>query len=328
ADTAGQGATDRSIELFLTEPIEIGIATLPPGTDPDEFVKEHGAEGFAALLERAQDPLDYHFDRLQQRLAADDSVTATQRANAEYLDMIRKARAGKSVPVERWGPALVRIAQRLNMSQGDVQRSLGMNEAPPPNNAPTATPPKKREWVSREEFLRRKKNELPEVARPAEMPRQNAADVAAANMLGTVLLHPEHWDVLQQHAGPADIANPTLNDIAVRLWDHLSNEGEPDTDGWATEWVNDLPDELRPTGFRLIAEAERRDRDGLDPTSTLNESAAFFKDQRARAERAKLAGAVRKTGSTSPSEGAKIDEADALRALAEQARRADLRRVQ
>ncbi|MEM6562700.1 MAG: DNA primase, partial [Planctomycetota bacterium] len=225
ADTAGQGATDRSIELFLTEPIEIGIATLPPGTDPDEFVKEHGAEGFAALLERAQDPLDYHFDRLQQRLAADDSVTAAQRANAEYLDMIRKARAGKSVPVERWGPALVRIAQRLNMSQGDVQRSLGMNDALPTNNAPTATPPKKREWVSREEFLRRKKNELPEVARPAEMPRQNAADVAAANMLGTVLLHPEHWDVLQQHAGPADIANPTLNDIAVRLWDHLSNEG-------------------------------------------------------------------------------------------------------
>ncbi|MEM8873119.1 MAG: DNA primase [Planctomycetota bacterium] len=328
ADTAGQGATDRSIELFLTEEVEIGIATLPPGTDPDEFVKEHGADGFAALLERAQDPLDYHFDRLQKRLAADGSVTGSQRANAEYLDMIRKARGGKSVPVERWGPALVRIANRLGMSQTDVNRRLGIDAPAPQANPATAPKPAKREWLSREEFLRRKKTALQEVARPSEMPRQNAADVAAANMIGTVLAHPQFWETLQQHAGPADIADPILNQLAVRLWDHFGNEGEPE----ATEWANDLPDELRPTAFRLIAEAERRDRDGLDPKVTLNEAAAFFKEQRDRSERAKLTGQFRRVGSGSGSTdaemSAKIDEAEALRALAEQASREDLRRIQ
>ena len=46
ADTAGDAAVDRSVELFLTQPIEIAIASMPQGVDPDEFLLQKGAEAF------------------------------------------------------------------------------------------------------------------------------------------------------------------------------------------------------------------------------------------------------------------------------------------
>jgi DNA primase len=36
ADTAGDTAVDRTVELFLTQPVEIAIASMPEGVDPDE----------------------------------------------------------------------------------------------------------------------------------------------------------------------------------------------------------------------------------------------------------------------------------------------------
>ena len=54
ADTAGDTAVNRAVELFLTQPIEIAIASMPEGLDPDEYLLKHGAEGFAKLLADAQ----------------------------------------------------------------------------------------------------------------------------------------------------------------------------------------------------------------------------------------------------------------------------------
>jgi len=59
ADTAGDLAVNRAVELFLTQPIEIAIASMPEGVDPDEYLLEHGADGFAKLLSDASDALTY-----------------------------------------------------------------------------------------------------------------------------------------------------------------------------------------------------------------------------------------------------------------------------
>ena len=56
ADNAGDLAVNRAVELFLTQPVEILIASMPEGIDPDEFLLAHGAEGFAAMLADASGP--------------------------------------------------------------------------------------------------------------------------------------------------------------------------------------------------------------------------------------------------------------------------------
>src|SRR5208283_4916084 len=38
ADAAGGVAVDRAVALFLSQPIELAVATLPQGVDPDEYL--------------------------------------------------------------------------------------------------------------------------------------------------------------------------------------------------------------------------------------------------------------------------------------------------
>jgi DNA primase len=59
ADTAGIKASMRSIELLLKQDMEIKIATLPPGEDPDSYINKFGKEDFDEQIQRAQNFLEY-----------------------------------------------------------------------------------------------------------------------------------------------------------------------------------------------------------------------------------------------------------------------------
>lgn len=68
-DEAGQRAADRALEVFFREPVDVQIAVLPGGGDPDDVLKQPGGEeSFQAALDDAVDALDYRFGRFAQRL--------------------------------------------------------------------------------------------------------------------------------------------------------------------------------------------------------------------------------------------------------------------
>src|SRR5207237_8446377 len=46
ADVACDAAGYREVGLFLTQPVEIAIASMPEGIDPDEYLLRYGAAGF------------------------------------------------------------------------------------------------------------------------------------------------------------------------------------------------------------------------------------------------------------------------------------------
>ncbi len=66
-DTAGQAATTRSFEILLAQGFKINVLQLPGGLDPDEFVREHGADAYRALLRTTTPYLDYVVDRAVTR---------------------------------------------------------------------------------------------------------------------------------------------------------------------------------------------------------------------------------------------------------------------
>ena len=108
-DSAGEAAVDRVVELFLRHPVEIAIATMPQGLDPDEYLLQHGAEAFEKLLAGATDALEYKWRTLARHMVTEKGdLTGQQKAVQQYLELLSSARGGGPVDNMRWGAALAR----------------------------------------------------------------------------------------------------------------------------------------------------------------------------------------------------------------------------
>ena len=66
-DQAGQNATERSIQLFLQEGLQVRVLTLPEGLDPDEFCERHGGDRYQQLLDSAPDYFLWLADRARSQ---------------------------------------------------------------------------------------------------------------------------------------------------------------------------------------------------------------------------------------------------------------------
>lgn len=72
ADTAGQNAAMRSIELLLKQDFEIKILSLPEGDDPDSYINKNGKEQFEEVLQRAMNFLEYQTAQYEAKGAFED----------------------------------------------------------------------------------------------------------------------------------------------------------------------------------------------------------------------------------------------------------------
>ena len=77
-DAAGQGAAVRSCEMLVGEGFTVNVALLPPGEDPDTFVRRHGREAYQELLRLSQPYLEFLLDRASREhdLSSDDGRRA------------------------------------------------------------------------------------------------------------------------------------------------------------------------------------------------------------------------------------------------------------
>jgi len=62
SDSAGITAAGRGIEVLLAEDIRVKVAVISSGKDPDEFVLEHGAQAFEALVADARNFIEFHLE--------------------------------------------------------------------------------------------------------------------------------------------------------------------------------------------------------------------------------------------------------------------------
>jgi len=81
-DAAGENAAERVIQLLLDEGVHVKIAEpllLDAALDPDEYVKERGAEAFRAKIDTARTYFHWHADRARAKF---DMRTAEGRMDA------------------------------------------------------------------------------------------------------------------------------------------------------------------------------------------------------------------------------------------------------
>lgn len=69
-DAAGQAATARSIDMLAEEGLQVRVATLPSGRDPDDLILKEGPEAFGALLAASQPWIDFKIELACKQITA------------------------------------------------------------------------------------------------------------------------------------------------------------------------------------------------------------------------------------------------------------------
>ena len=87
ADSAGSKATLRGVDLVIEGGLDVNVVQLPPGEDPDSFVRKEGGDAFRRLLGGAVSFLDFKaaFFREQGLLDTPEGKTRAVRSIVETL---------------------------------------------------------------------------------------------------------------------------------------------------------------------------------------------------------------------------------------------------
>ena len=333
ADAAGDTAVDRAVGLFLTQPVEIAIASMPPGTDPDEFLLKEGPEEFGRVLSAATDALAYKWKQLVRRFDASDDLTARQKAVEEYLQTLASARGSGPVDPLRWGQALARVSRLTEIPAEELNRRFRSPKNPPRRPPGPSASANGNGAVGTVQAV-------PVAAPPRPL---DATARAERWILGILLVEPSRWMRVQRAVRVEDFSDPLHRRLATLYWEHQRHEGEPvfneflgelgATDAALVDLAVEAVDEVE----RLFV-GEGEAADVPDREQTLNEAVRHLEQARGLREQQKLMAELRrKTQERRPGEKQEQNnsEGDAnndveislLKQLQEKARQPDLRRV-
>jgi DNA primase len=124
ADAAGQKASERGLDLLLTENVDIFVAELPAGLDPDDVVLQHGPDRLRECLEKPREIFDF----LMTSLSAKHG-TSTPAAKARIVDEMME-RVGLIPDAVKREILVQQLAQRFGLAERTLKDRLNRTEAP------------------------------------------------------------------------------------------------------------------------------------------------------------------------------------------------------
>ena len=125
ADEAGQKAATRAIKMLTDVGLNVTILKVPGAKDPDEYIKTHGKDKFAALLANTKTKFDYNFENILSKY----DINLPQ-------DKIRALKETEKLISETYSSAerdiYIRIvAEKFDVDQrsikSDVERAIAKN---------------------------------------------------------------------------------------------------------------------------------------------------------------------------------------------------------
>ena len=117
-DSAGEGAADRSGELLLAQGFQVNVVQLPPGDDPDGYIRRHGSDAYVERL-RTSRP---YLDDLLERAATGRDFSRAQEKRA-LLDRMKPVAQAIRDPVVQ-GDFMDRIEHRARVPEGTFRAEV------------------------------------------------------------------------------------------------------------------------------------------------------------------------------------------------------------
>lgn len=139
SDSAGLKAVLRGADLFRQQDMEVRFISLPEGSDPDEFLREHGAAAFRKLVDNAEPLIRYRVQWLVRRHpdATEEGLKAAVKVLSEFADPIEQRECLRLL-VKAWGSD---HPERLAALEFALIRALAEHQrrqSPSPRSHPVA----------------------------------------------------------------------------------------------------------------------------------------------------------------------------------------------
>lgn len=137
-DGAGQKANMRGLEILKSEGINVKVVPLPDGLDPDDVIKQRGADGYAQCLSSALPLIDYKLSALgrgydmgktedkRKYVAEAVKIVRTADSAAEQEELLRRLRDITGISYESLSrdlnavPSAPRQTQRQEQTRKDT----------------------------------------------------------------------------------------------------------------------------------------------------------------------------------------------------------------
>ncbi len=241
SDLAGMKATFRSGDELLRAGIEVLVATLPEGEDPDSLVRSGGAKALRKYVDDAVDVLERKLQILERRDFF-SSIAGVRRAVDALLPTIRAA----SDEVLR-GVYLTRIAEKTGVPRDALEREVAAEssrEARAPRGPATT-----------------ERRRIPQGRRADDynVPPAGRRAIGAERNLILLLLRDESWvERTARDIGPEDFTDPVYRAIFEKL---LQLEGQRDPEG---DWLTRFPPDALAVVEELRGDPEAEHMEALE----------------------------------------------------------------
>jgi DNA primase len=150
ADTAGQSATFRSVDLLFSEGLEVFVVSLNPGEDPDSFLREFGVDAVREKIQKACSFIDFKYESLGQ-----DFEKLSLRQQEQVISDLAQT-AAKITDEIRKNLFIKKIAQTFKMNEALIMKLAGRKRTSAVRRPQSAASEAKTELrLSREEEIER-----------------------------------------------------------------------------------------------------------------------------------------------------------------------------
>lgn len=204
SDEAGQKATLRSLDLFRSSPVKVGVLQIPGAKDPDEYIKKYGPERFQALLDGVGSALDFRLENLRRKY---DLKEDSQRL--QYVKEAVEMLAQRSNPTEREVYA-GRLAEQTDISKAAILAQLAQAGQ---------QVGRKHRWEQNRAILH--SGEMDTIEVPYSAGGRQALGVASAQqrLLAAVLREPRYLPQVQAGLQPEQFLMPLHQQIYQAMLD-------------------------------------------------------------------------------------------------------------
>ncbi|KAF0189488.1 MAG: hypothetical protein FD168_743 [Desulfobulbaceae bacterium] len=132
-DTAGIKAAVRAVPLFLAEQMSARVALLPPGHDPDTFIREKGLEELERLLDAAMPLAEFALARMIEEHGL------TLDGKGRIVEELRPLVLAAASPLQR-SVVIAHFSEKLGMDARQLNDLLVENTPGPPELLPPVFP--------------------------------------------------------------------------------------------------------------------------------------------------------------------------------------------